>query len=73
MAQNTPAPQEFIEYTGSADVRSISSADFKNVGVEGQRQVEWSRANGRRIPMSALSEEAAKIVLNDHEFRVVKD
>lgn len=73
MAQNPPAAQEFIEYTGSADLRSITSTDFKKVGVEGQRQVDWSRANNKRLPMSSFTDEAAAVILRDPEFRVVKD
>ena len=67
MAQNPPAAQEFIEYTGSADLRSITSADFKSVGVDGQRPAYWSRVNNKRLPMSSFTDEAAAVMIIDAE------
>lgn len=32
-------------YAGTPHTRQISAADFKSLGVEGQKQVSWSPAN----------------------------
>lgn len=49
-----------VMYVGDAHIREISSADWKQVGVDGQNKVVWdNRVRGKNIvPLSELSQGA---------------
>jgi len=49
-----------VRYKGASDSRDIDAADFKSMGVEGQRKVVWNADNDRVVEVS--SDAAATLV-----------
>lgn len=47
---------------GSASRREITTDEFKSAGVEDQATVVWSRENDFRVPLSAFTEAALRVV-----------
>ena len=74
--ENVEAPkaesaEKYVHYTGPADVRVIEVRHFKAAGVDNQgEKAEWNIENGRKIPVSSLSDEALALVLKDDQFKV---
>jgi hypothetical protein len=58
----------FVRYVGTADLRKISRADWKQAGVASQADVVWNHANGFKVLESDLSEEALAL-LDPAEFK----
>lgn len=57
-----------VRYTGTADVREISAAQFKGAGVEGAATVRWDRSNGHTVKSTDLA------FLDDEQFtRIISD
>jgi len=52
-----------LHYTGTADIREMSSADFKSLGVE-HGKVEWNAGNDFTAEVSS---EAAKALMEADE------
>lgn len=61
---------QYVHYTGSADERVISKADFKLVGVD-HPTLQWDRGNGFHVPVEDISEEAWSIVDGDDDMKLV--
>lgn len=73
MAEATPKPEKdsgVIEYVGTADVRSISKAEWAQAGVEGQADLVWDASNGFKVKASDVSEGALAILKNDPAFKL---
>jgi hypothetical protein len=66
----TAKPSGTVKYIGSADVRSISEAEWAQVGVEGQADVVWDRSNDFTVKASELSAPALEVVKRDAGFQV---
>ncbi len=63
-----------VRYTGTADIREISAAQFKQAGVEGGKLVRWERTKGHKIPRAELDflaeDDFQRIILDDGNFTV---
>lgn len=72
-----------VKYTGQANYREISAADFKSLGVEDQRGVKWDRdgVNDRKGWSQVVElSDAALAALNEkdtangyHSYEVVEE
>lgn len=58
-----------VKYTGSADKRSISSADFKKVGVKDQDKAIWDESNDFT---TEVSEAASEYLVATRDFEAQK-
>lgn len=67
-----PVKKEFVEYSGPADIRTISAAQFKGAGVDGQKSVVWNASNGRRVPVEEFNDAARDLVLKDRAFKIIQ-
>lgn len=72
---DTPAKttEKVVKYIGTADVREIDAASWRNVGIEDQNKVVWNRANKWSVPVSELTEAAVKYADEDDDGFVVQD
>lgn len=52
------AAGKVVKYVGTADVREIDAAAWRNAGVEEQTKVVWSAANGWQVDAADLNEAA---------------
>jgi hypothetical protein len=66
------ASGKVVKYIGTADVREIDSAAWKNVGVE-QGKVVWDSRNKHSVPVADLSKDALAYLENDDDGFVVVD
>lgn len=55
---------KIVKYTGTSDVRAISKADWKAIGIDDQEGVVWDWRNDWAVPVSDLSEGALNYVKN---------
>lgn len=63
-----------VKYVGTADVREIDAAAWKQVEVEDQGKVVWDKKNKWAVPVSDLSEAAVRYLdENDSGFVIVED
>lgn len=66
-----PAKAEgVVRYLGVATRRILTEEDWKNVGAEGQKGVEWNFQNEFRLPVSDFSKEALAYLKKDNRFRI---
>lgn len=72
---DTPAEttEKVVKYIGTADVREIDSAAWKNVGVEDQNKVVWDRKNQFTVPVKDLQPGAVRYCDEDDEGFVVTE
>lgn len=47
-----------VKYIGTADVREIDTAGWKNAGVEDQNKVVWDKRNNFTVSVEDLSDSA---------------
>lgn len=59
-----------VQYTGTADSRSIDNASFRQVGVEDQNKVTWDKSNNF---IAEVSESAAAFLLKTAGFKAVEE
>ena len=62
-----------VKYIGTADVREIDAASWKNVGADGQAKVVWDQKNKWSVPVADLSKEAVKYLDEQDSGFVVAD
>ena len=72
-ANTKPKTKKVVKYVGTADVREIDAASWKNVGAEDQKKVVWNKENRHQVDVSDLSAPALKYVENDDEGFVVEE
>lgn len=70
---STQTAEKVVKYVGTADVRRISEKAWKSIGVEDQKQVEWSKRNRFTVPASDLSKGALRYLDEDDSGFVVTD
>jgi hypothetical protein len=58
MAAAKVASSKVVKYIGTADVREIDAAAWKNAGVEDQHKVVWSAANNWQVSVDDLTPDA---------------
>lgn len=61
------------KYIGTADVRKISAADWRSIGIEEQTQVVWDKSNGFQVSVSELTEAAVKYLDETDSGFVIAD
>lgn len=68
------APAKTVRYTGGADVRRISVADFRKAGVtdEGIKAAVWDAANGKSLPASDFTESQLEVIQRNPGFTIVE-
>jgi hypothetical protein len=65
--------KEMVKYIGTSDVRSISSDDWKRLGIE-QDDVTWSASNDFMVPAASLHESALALLSEGtDEWQVVSE
>lgn len=70
-AETKQAKEEpVVEYVGTAHVRKITAADWKQAGVEDQGAVTWDRSNRHKVKASELSSAALEVLREDSGFKV---
>lgn len=52
------ASSKVVKYIGTADVREIDAAAWKNAGVEDQNKVVWNAANKWQVSVDELTPDA---------------
>lgn len=59
-----------IKYTGTSHFRELLAADFKRLGVEGQKKTVWARGEVLEVP-----DEVAEVLIDSlgDEFDLVDD
>ena len=76
MAANTQesatAKPTHVKYVGTADVREINAAAWKNVGAE-DKLVRWDSSNKHTVPVADLSDAALKYLESDEGFQFVTE
>ena len=55
----------FVRYIGTATVRTITQAQWADVGVKDQKTVTWSRVNQYAVPYTSLTDDAIALLMND--------
>lgn len=65
--------EKVVVYVGTADVREIDAASWRNVGVEDQEKVVWNKANNWSVPAKDLQAGAVKYADEADDGFVVKD
>lgn len=72
----TPPPaktnDKFVVYVGTADVREIDSASWKQAGVEDQKKIVWDSRNNHTVPASEFNDDALKYLDERDSGFVVK-
>lgn len=63
-ADAAPA-RTYIKYTGTADVRRITAADWKSIDVPDQGLTVWDKGNRHRVPLEKLNDAARDYLLNE--------
>lgn len=63
--------QKAIKYTGGADVREITKAQWANIGVDDQDTVIWNTKNGFTVLEKDLSKKALAYFEKDSGFQQV--
>jgi hypothetical protein len=73
----TKKTDEVVRYVGESNVRSISTADWKQAGVDHDKvaDVVWDRANGYAVPKADLTaflteDQYNAYIMNDPQFKV---
>jgi len=66
-----PKTVKGVKYTGSADVREITKAQWAKAGVEDQNLVRWSAENDFTVKESDLSKSALKVLEKDSSLQSV--
>lgn len=63
--------EDVLVYTGGADVRTITEADWMVAGVRGQKTISWNPTNNYEVPAADLSEDAMEAMMAEHggDFR----
>lgn len=62
-----------VRYVGSADVREIDAAAWKNAKVEDQKKIVWDKSNDHSVPVDELNEAALAYVTDSDDGFVVED
>lgn len=62
-----------VKYLGVADIRSISSEEWKAAGVRGQDATVWSAENGFTILGERFNKSALSYFADDPEFAVIQE
>lgn len=60
-----------LKYTGDADVREITKAQWAKAKVEGQETVRWDAENDHTVKESDLNKDALKVLEKDKSFKSV--
>lgn len=64
-------PPKIVKYVGTADVRRITKADWKSIGIEAEA-LEWSVANNHSVPLEGLNADVVEyLTAKDDGFKVV--
>lgn len=66
------ASGKVVKYIGTADVREIDAAGWKNAGIE-HGKVVWDSKNKHSVPVADLSKDALAYLENDDDGFVVVD
>lgn len=67
------ASGKVVQYVGTADIREIDKAGWKNADVEDQGLVRWDAKNKWRVPVEELSDDALVYLDEVDDGFVVKD
>lgn len=62
-----------VVYVGTADVREIDAASWRQVGVENQQKVVWDRAHGFEIPADQLTPDAVRYCEERDDGFIIKE
>ena len=62
-----------VKYTGTADVREITAAQWKAAGVEDQKMVRWSLENNFSVPIGDFSAQALEVLERDDNLKSLTD
>lgn len=65
------ASGKVVKYIGTADIRRISAADWRNAGVDEQLQIEWHRGNKFTVPVDQFTDDAMQYLESDSGFAIV--
>lgn len=60
-----------VKFTGYADSRTLTVADFEGVGVKAKGELVFNRDNGFTAKISEVNAETLDYLLGDGEFEVV--
>lgn len=70
-AQKASAPKTTVKFTGASVVtRRISAKDFRDNGIEGMKDVEWSDENDHTVDASDWPAEALDLIKRQADFKV---
>lgn len=79
-AEDTPSEEttevasgKVAKYVGTADVREIDAAAWRNIGVEDQGKVVWSKANRWQVPVADLTPQAVNYLDKGDDGFVIAD
>jgi len=73
MAEAAKLTKKVVVYVGTADVREIDAASWKQAGVEDQKLVRWDKTKGFEVPVSDLTADAVRYCDERDDGFVVKD
>lgn len=73
MVEAAKLTKKVVVYVGTADVREIDAAAWKNAGVNDQKLVRWERATGFEVPVSDLTADAVRYCDERDDGFVVRD
>lgn len=70
-SKSADAPLKDVKYIGQASLRTISEAEWLELGIE-HEAVEWNFRNNFRVPVEELTDGARKYLLKtDGRFELV--
>jgi hypothetical protein len=61
----------YVQYIGLATVKTIRREDWEGAGINGQKEIQFSRANGYRIQRADLSDEAYNIAIRPDQMMIL--
>ena len=69
----TKAPKRVAKFTGNDFVvRRITAKHFKEAGIDGMKDQEWSRDNRHSVDASDWPQEAVDLVAAQANFKIVE-
>lgn len=71
MTVTESASGQYVRYTGGADERSITKADWRAVGID-HEAVRWDSSNAFHVPVEDISPDAWAFIDADDDLKLVK-
>lgn len=62
-----------VKYVGTADVREINAASWRQAGVDDQDMVRWEKKNKWQVAVADLSKKAVAYLENEDSGFVITD